>query len=85
MADARLGMLFANSEIIHFMNTIKMPYNITQHTIQLGLEAIRNLSKKQAFIIELLNEKRYLNTELNKISKKKKSLILRILILFYLK
>lgn len=72
MADARLGMLFANSEIIHFMNTIKMPYNITQHTIQLGLEAIRNLSKKQAFIIELLKEKRYLNTELNKISTVKK-------------
>ncbi|HUM53135.1 MAG TPA: aminotransferase class I/II-fold pyridoxal phosphate-dependent enzyme, partial [Chitinophagales bacterium] len=72
MADARLGMLFANHEIIHFMNTIKMPYNITQHTIQLGLEAIRNLSKKQAFIIELLNGKKYLNTELNKISTVKK-------------
>jgi histidinol-phosphate aminotransferase len=67
MADARLGMLFADKQIIHFMNTIKMPYNITQHTIQLGIEAINNIPKKQAFIDVLLKGKKYLQSELSKI------------------
>jgi histidinol-phosphate aminotransferase len=72
MADARLGMLFANPEIIHYLNTIKMPYNVTQHTIELALEALNKINKKEAFIEELLNGRKYLESELKAISTVKK-------------
>ncbi len=67
MADARLGMLFANPEIIHYMNVIKMPYNVSQHTIQLALEALRKKDKKESFIRELLEGRAMLEREMQKI------------------
>ncbi len=68
MADARLGMLFAHQDVIQYMNTIKMPYNVTQHTILLGLEAVNAIAKKQEFVNQLLDGKKYLVEELSKIS-----------------
>ena len=53
MAGARLGMTFANSELIAYMNKIKAPYNLnslTQSAALLRLEE-QNLIKKQAKII----------------------------------
>ncbi|MBK9328750.1 MAG: aminotransferase class I/II-fold pyridoxal phosphate-dependent enzyme [Sphingobacteriales bacterium] len=67
MADARLGMLYANPEIIHYMNVIKMPYNVSQHTIQLALEALQKKDKKEAFIRELLLGRAMLEREMQKI------------------
>ncbi|MCB0507357.1 MAG: histidinol-phosphate transaminase [Chitinophagales bacterium] len=57
MADARVGMLFASEEIIHYMNVIKLPYNVNQYSQLLTLEALENIDKKQAFI-RTLNEGR---------------------------
>lgn len=60
MADARLGMLYANEEIVHFLNVIKMPYNVNQHTINLALEALQKLDKKNKFVNELLKGRLWL-------------------------
>ena len=68
MADARLGMLYANEEIIHYMNTIKMPYNVTQHTINLGLEALNKADVKNQFISELLSGREWLENQLKEIA-----------------
>lgn len=67
MADARLGMLYANPEIIHYMNVIKMPYNVSQHTIQLALEALQKKDKKESFVRELLEGRAMLEREMQKI------------------
>ena len=67
MADARLGMLYADPEVIHYMNTIKLPYNVNQHTQELALEILGNLPKKQAFVKELNASRKYLEKELDKI------------------
>lgn len=64
MADARLGMLYANEEIIHFLNVIKMPYNVNQHTINLAFEALRKLDKKNQFINELLRGRHWLENKM---------------------
>lgn len=64
MADARLGMLYASDEIIHYMNVIKMPYNVTQHTINLASEALTKSAKKQQFIDELIAGRNWLENEL---------------------
>lgn len=67
MADARIGMLYANEEIIHYMNVIKLPYNINQHSQQLAIEALKNIHKKEAFVTELLQIRDNLIAELSKI------------------
>ena len=67
MADARLGMLYANEEVIHYMNTIKMPYNVTQHTINLALEALNKADVKKQFISELLSGREWLENQLKEI------------------
>ena len=68
MAGARLGMTFANSELIAYMNKIKAPYNLnslTQSAALLRLEE-QNLIKKQAKII--LKERKRIEKALRKIS-----------------
>jgi histidinol-phosphate aminotransferase len=67
MADARLGMLFANKEIIQYLNTIKMPYNVTQHTINLALEALNKVDVKKQFINELLSGRKWLENQMKEI------------------
>ena len=67
MADARLGMLFANKEIIQYLNTIKMPYNVTQHTINLALEALNKLDVKNQFINKLLSGRKWLENQMKEI------------------
>ena len=67
MADARLGMLFANKEIIQYLNIIKMPYNVTQHTINLALEALNKLDVKKQFINELLSGRKWLENQMKEI------------------
>ena len=68
MAGARLGMTFANSELIAYMNKIKAPYNLnslTQSAALLRLEE-QNLIKKQAKII--LKGRKRIEKALRKIS-----------------
>ena len=63
-----LGMTFANSELIAYMNKIKAPYNLnslTQSAALLRLEE-QNLIKKQAKII--LKERKRIEKALRKIS-----------------
>jgi histidinol-phosphate aminotransferase len=67
MADARLGMLFANKEIIQYLNIIKMPYNVTQHTINLALEALNKVDVKNQFINELLSGRKWLENQMKEI------------------
>ena len=67
MADARLGMLFANKEIIQYLNIIKMPYNVTQHTINLALEALNKVDIKKQFVNELLSGRKWLENQMKEI------------------
>ena len=68
MAGARLGMTFANSELIAYMNKIKAPYNLNSLTQSAALVRLeeQNLIKKQAKII--LKERKRIEKALRKIS-----------------
>ena len=68
MADARLGMLYANQEVIHYMNVIKMPYNVNQHTLNLASEALKKAEIKHQFVKDLITGRKWLESEMNKIS-----------------
>lgn len=67
MANARLGMLYANEQIIQYMNTIKMPYNVNQHTIDLALQALSRRAIKNNFVQQLVAGREWLELQMKSI------------------
>jgi histidinol-phosphate aminotransferase len=57
MAGIRLGMAFAQSEIIRIFNKVKYPYNINILTQQKALELLDNQEEKEAWVKEILEER----------------------------
>ena len=64
MAGLRLGILFASSEIIAWLNKIKPPYNINQLTQIEALKRLENLDEVQNQIKTILVERIRLETKL---------------------
>ena len=54
LAGLRLGLAFASPEIIGLMNKVKPPYNISQPTQNLALEALQELGTVNDMIRELV-------------------------------
>lgn len=66
LAGLRLGMTFANPEIIDYLTKLKMPYNVNSYTQK---EAIKSLSstKKDEEVALILKEKKALKEALNQL------------------
>jgi histidinol-phosphate aminotransferase len=72
LASLRLGMAFASEELIKILNKIKPPYNISGLTQDTVLEALGNQDKVEKMILEILKEREYLQSELEKLDFVKK-------------
>jgi histidinol-phosphate aminotransferase len=57
MAGIRLGMAFAQPEIIRVFNKVKYPYNINILTQKKALELLDNQEEKEAWVKEILEER----------------------------
>ena len=57
MAGIRLGMAFAQPEIIRVFNKVKYPYNINILTQQKALELLDNLQEKEEWVNTILDER----------------------------
>jgi len=57
MAGIRLGMAFAQREIIQVFNKIKYPYNINILTQQKALELLENVGEKNEWVKIILDER----------------------------
>jgi len=69
MAGIRLGMAFAQPEIIQVFNKIKYPYNVNVLTQKTALELLgKNLQKKEEWVRIILAERKLLAEELTKFS-----------------
>lgn len=53
LAGLRLGMAFASTAIIEVMNRVKPPYNISQATQEIALQALENVGQVNDMIVEL--------------------------------
>ncbi len=60
LAGIRLGMAFADGEIINVLNKIKYPYNINSLTLEKANEALINDRAKKIWINEILKAKEVL-------------------------
>ena len=67
LAGLRLGMAFAHPEIIKVLNKIKYPYNISDVTKQLALNAFENINKMHAMVDAILKQREKLIRSLEKI------------------
>ncbi len=68
LANVRLGMAFAQPEIIQILNKIKYPYNVNGVTQKIALEALENLELKDQMVAKILAEKDRLVNELEQLS-----------------
>lgn len=68
MAGVRLGMAFASKEITEVFNHIKYPYNISVLTQQKALEMLDKVEEKDANVHLILEERKALIIELNKLA-----------------
>jgi histidinol-phosphate aminotransferase len=65
LAGLRLGMAFADKQIIELLNKIKSPYNVNRATQSLALKAIKKLGYKDFMVQQLLAERKILILELS--------------------
>jgi len=64
LANLRVGMAFADLEIIKTFNKIKYPYNVNGVSQQLIVKALENESKKNAIVDILISEREKLLNDL---------------------
>ena len=67
LAGIRLGMAFGNPAVIAILNKIKYPYNISGVTQSLALKALKNTDQKEQYVSLILEQKKYLESELKKL------------------
>ncbi|MCG8308431.1 MAG: histidinol-phosphate transaminase [Cytophagales bacterium] len=67
LAALRLGMAFADPEIIDVLNLIKPPYNVNGATQDLALKALQNHKEMKSMVKEILKQKKELKSMLLKI------------------
>jgi histidinol-phosphate aminotransferase len=67
LANIRLGMAFADPEIIQILNNIKYPYNVNGLTQQIALDALQNIMVKNQMVSKILEQKEYLKLKLTKL------------------
>ena len=67
-AAIRLGMAFANPQIINWLNKIKMPYNVSGLTQEAALKLLNNARQKEQYVKKIIEQRGWLAGELQKLS-----------------
>ncbi len=67
MAGVRVGMAFAHKEIIHYMNKVKSPYNISILNQREVLKTLNSSIQYEKQLNTLLSEREHLQSELQSI------------------
>jgi len=65
LASARLGVAFASTAIVRWLNAIKPPYNVSGPSQAAGLEVLRDEARTRLQIKDILTERTRLEAELN--------------------
>ena len=68
LAGIRVGMCFASQELIHILNKIKPPYNISLPAQNALLSGLNSFSKKDEMVKEILKEIDHLRTMLESLT-----------------
>lgn len=66
LASVRLGMAFAQPQIISILNKIKPPYNLSGPAQQTALKALQDVNKKNEWVKQLITERGRVAKELER-------------------
>jgi histidinol-phosphate aminotransferase len=72
LAAARVGLAYANPEVVSLYNKVKPPYNVSALNQKAALVALENQGEYQDNLNTILKEKKLLKTALNQLSLVKK-------------
>lgn len=64
LAALRLGMAFASTDIIAYMNKTKPPYNISEPVQQLAIQALDEIGQVNDMIVEIVSSRKLLEESL---------------------
>jgi histidinol-phosphate aminotransferase len=64
MAGARLGLAFADREVIAVLDRIKYPYNVNALTQKMAMDQIESAEKKNKWVSSILSQRKTLQREL---------------------
>jgi histidinol-phosphate aminotransferase len=64
LANIRLGMAFANPQVIQVLNRIKYPYNVNGISQKYALEALERVYQKEKMVRQLIAERESLKRQL---------------------
>lgn len=67
LAGVRCGYAIASEKIINLFFKVKSPYNLNKLTANFVLKALKNVKKKNIFVQKIIQEKKKLIEEMNKI------------------
>lgn len=68
MASVRIGMAFMNSDLIHYFNKMKPPYNISTINQKAALRKLGNVEKYKTQVKKIKEERIRLSSELHKLA-----------------
>ena len=68
LAGIRLGVCYASEEIIHFLNSIKPPYNVNELTQQKAIERLSKIEEVKNEVIEIIQQRNFVVKELKAVS-----------------
>ncbi|HEX9930552.1 MAG TPA: histidinol-phosphate transaminase [Pyrinomonadaceae bacterium] len=68
LAGLRVGIAFANAEIIKLLNKVKPPYNVSQIAQETLLAALDKKAEVEKFVAEIVRQRELLAAELQKFS-----------------
>ena len=63
LAGLRVGMAFASSEIIGYLNKVKPPYNISEPVQELALKALDEIGQVNDMILQLVDARKQLDLD----------------------
>ncbi|RJQ49224.1 MAG: histidinol-phosphate transaminase [Nitrospiraceae bacterium] len=67
LAGLRLGFLIADEEIIHAVNTVRLPFNVNALSQKAAVEALKNKKQMHTNISSIISERKRLLKEMKKI------------------
>jgi histidinol-phosphate aminotransferase len=68
LAALRLGMAFASTDIIAYMNKAKPPYNISEPVQQLAIQALDEIGQVNDMIVEIVSSRKLLEESLSNLA-----------------
>jgi len=68
LAAARIGIAYADKQIIDIFNKVKAPYNVSSLNQEIALQTLQNVENYQSQVQNILEQRRLLETEIAHLS-----------------